>query len=169
MFAWINCRCKEATGNNTLPFGGMSVILVGDIAQLPPITDQVIYHNKPRDELALEGYCRCRKFDTVVKLVINERAKGSSSDQHLFRELQLRARDGNSSVDDWNLLLTRIPSKVFNITEFEKEAVKLSYGNDKVATDNFDKLKTLDEVIVQIDAEHSCKKTKNLSAEDMGD
>ena len=31
MFAWINRRCKEATGNTTLPFGGISVILVGDI------------------------------------------------------------------------------------------------------------------------------------------
>lgn len=81
-----------------------------------------------------------RKFDTVVKLVINERAKYSSGDQHLFRELQLRARDGNSSVDDWNLLLTRIPSKVFYVTEFEKQATKLSYGSDKVETDNFGKL-----------------------------
>lgn len=49
MFAWINRSCKEATGNNTLPFG---VILVRDSrTQLPPITDQVIYLTKPRDEL----------------------------------------------------------------------------------------------------------------------
>lgn len=49
MFVWINRSCKEATGNNTLPF---AVILVGDSwTQLPPITDQVIYLNKPRDEL----------------------------------------------------------------------------------------------------------------------
>lgn len=42
MFAWINRRCKQATGNLTIPFGGMSIILVGDIAQLPPVTDQVL-------------------------------------------------------------------------------------------------------------------------------
>ena len=41
MFAWINRRCKQATGNLTIPFGGMSIILVGDIAELPPVTDQV--------------------------------------------------------------------------------------------------------------------------------
>lgn len=39
MFAWINRRCKEATGKTTAPFGEVSVILVGDIAHLPPITD----------------------------------------------------------------------------------------------------------------------------------
>ena len=35
------------TGHSTVPFGGMSIILVGDIAQLSPITDQVLYHTRP--------------------------------------------------------------------------------------------------------------------------
>ena len=48
MFGWINKRCKEATGHTTVPFGGISVILVGDIGQLPSISDKVIYHTKPR-------------------------------------------------------------------------------------------------------------------------
>ena len=57
MFAWINRRCKQATGNLTIPFGGMSIILVGDIAQLPPVTDQVLYHTKPNCDLALHTAC----------------------------------------------------------------------------------------------------------------
>ena len=55
MFGWINRYCKEATGCRTVPFGGMSIILVGDIGQLPSISDQVIYHTRPKTDIALEG------------------------------------------------------------------------------------------------------------------
>ena len=56
MFGWINRRCKQATGCSTVPFGGMSIILVGDIGQLPSISDQVMYHTRPKSDLALDGY-----------------------------------------------------------------------------------------------------------------
>ena len=80
MFGWINKRCKEATGHTTVVFGGISVVV--DIAQLPSISDKVIhvYHTKPANQIALEGYCMYQKFPTVVKLEENERAKGT--DRH---------------------------------------------------------------------------------------
>ena len=55
MFGWINRRCKQATGVSTLTFGGISMILVGDVGQLPPVSDKVIYHNNPTGELGTEG------------------------------------------------------------------------------------------------------------------
>ena len=73
MFGWINRRLKQATGFTTSPFGGISIILVGDIAQLPTVSDQVLYHSKPKNDLAMEGYCMYRKFQTVVQLEVNER------------------------------------------------------------------------------------------------
>lgn len=108
------------------------------------------------------------KFDTVVKLQVNERARGSSNDQQLFRELQIRARECNSSLEDLKLLLTRVPDNIPNRTEFEKESVRLSFGNENVARDNYAKLRNLNELIVQVDAKHSCNKAKHLPAEDMG-
>ena len=36
MLGWIDRCCRQGTGRFYLPFGGISVILVGDIAQLPP-------------------------------------------------------------------------------------------------------------------------------------
>ena len=168
MFAWINRRCKQATGCTTIPFGGMSIILVGDIAQLPPITDHVLYHNKPKSDLALEGYCMYRKFDKVVKFEVNERARGSDVEQQQFRALQIRARDGNSTLEDWNMLLSRQANNLVDIDHFQKCAVKLSFGNEKVAKANYAKLKELNETIVQIDAHHSNPKAKTLSSEEMG-
>ena len=43
MFWWINRRCKEATGKFTEPFGGLSIVLIGDIGQLSPVTEKVCF------------------------------------------------------------------------------------------------------------------------------
>ena len=42
----------------TCHLGGISILLVGDIAQLPPVSDTVLYHQHPRHAIAftaLEG------------------------------------------------------------------------------------------------------------------
>ena len=39
------------TGQSALPFGGISAILIDDVAQLPPIGDKILYHNKPSGDL----------------------------------------------------------------------------------------------------------------------
>lgn len=75
------------------------------------------------------------KFQTVVKLHENVRAEGNDSKQNLFRQLQMWVRDDHSSLEDWELLLSRNPTKVENLQNFENCAVKLSFGNEKVARD----------------------------------
>ena len=63
-----------------------------------------------------------------------------------LRDLQTRARNGNSTLEEWKFLfLSRTPQYVNNITDFETFAVKLSLGNEKVAIDNFMRLKQLGE------------------------
>lgn len=166
MFAWINRRCKQTTGYSTVPFGDISINLVGDIAQLPPITDQVLYHTKPKSDLPIEGYCMYTKFEKVVKFELNERARGRDEQQRL-RALQIRARDGNSDLEDWNMLLLRQPQNVVDIDNFENFAVKLFFGNEKVAKDNYERLKELQQPILRINAHHSNPKAKSLSSEEM--
>jgi len=167
MFAWINRRCKQATGYSTVPFGGIPINLVRDIPQLPPITDQVLYHTRPNSGLAIEGYCMYEKFEKVVKFEVNERARGADDEQQRFRALQIRARDGNSNLEDRNMLLLRQPQNVVDIDNFENSSVKLSFGNEKVAKDNDERLKDLQQIIVQINAHHSNPKAKSLSSEEM--
>ena len=141
LFGWIDRRCRQATGQHSVPFGGISIILVGDIAQLPRVTDKVLYHNRPTGDMATTGFCAYRQFMKVVKLTVNERAKGSNIMQEDFRNLQIAARYGNCCVDHWQLLLTRTPSNVKGIDSFQKDSVKLSFGNEKVGKDNYEQLK----------------------------
>lgn len=34
---WLNKRAKQATGQQSQVFGGLSIIFCGDLAQLPPV------------------------------------------------------------------------------------------------------------------------------------
>ena len=87
-------------------FGGFSIILVGDIAQLPPVLDRPIYCPVSEDPMAMIDFFAFRKIDLVVKLEQNVRAS-IAADQQQFREILLRLRTGESATADWKLLNTR--------------------------------------------------------------
>ena len=89
----------------------------------------------PKQAKKWYGCWELLNFQTVVKLHENVRAEGNDSKQNLFRQLQMWVRDGHSSLEDWELLLSRNPTKVENLQNFENCAVKLSFGNEKVARD----------------------------------
>ena len=46
-FGWIDRCCKQETGLFDKELGGKPLILIGDPAQLPPVGDKPLYHDKP--------------------------------------------------------------------------------------------------------------------------
>ena len=52
--SWINRRCKQATGLSESLFGGLNIILAGDLGQLPPVSGKVLFHSNPTTELEVE-------------------------------------------------------------------------------------------------------------------
>ena len=105
-FGWLDKRCKQATGYNDKVFGGKSLILTGNPSQLPPVADKPLYHAKLSNAVGeqLTGYQAYYMFDKVVKLTVNQRVQGMTPEQVQFRDLLLRRRKGESTVDDWKLL-----------------------------------------------------------------
>ena len=161
LFGWIDKRCRQGTGINDKPFGGIFIILVGDIAQLPPVMDRPLFYNNPLNETAALGYCMYKLFTTVVQLKVNERCK---SDTDGFKQLLSHVRNGTCTVEDWKLLLKQSEKKIQN----DNECVKLCFTNDKVIENNSNSLKNLNEPVISIHARHNCKLALKCSAEDMG-
>ena len=163
---WIDKRLKQATGHHDRILGGKSVILTGDPGQLPPVGDRPLYHAKPTNTIGEQGYHVYKMFEQVVKLTVNQRVQGLHPQQVQFRALLSRPRIGESTLDDWKLLLTRQPSNVTNLTEFN-EAVRLYYSNDDVRNYNHEQLSKLQQPVAQINAHHSSPLAKKISPEDM--
>ena len=89
-----------------------------------------------------------------------------TSEQVQFRDLLLRLCKGESTVDDWKLLLTRQPSNVTNLCDFE-DATGLFYSNEQVANYNHEQLTKLEHPIVHINGHHSSALAKKISSDDM--
>jgi hypothetical protein len=107
-------------------------------------------------------------FDKVVKLTVNQCVQGMTSEQVQFRDLLLRLRKDDSTVDDWKLLLTRQPSNVTNLCDFE-DSTRLFYSNEQVANYNHEQLTKLEHPIAHINARHLSALAKNISSHDMSD
>ena len=142
----------------------MYLILTGDPGQLPPVADKPLYHAKRLYHA--KGYQAYHMFDKVVKLTVNQRVQGMTPEQVQFRDLLLRLRKGESTVDDWKLLLTRQPSNVTNLCDFEN-STRLFYSNEQVANFNHEQLTKLEHPIAHINARHSLELAKKISSDDM--
>lgn len=116
-FGWIDRRLKQSSGFQDKLLGGKSVTLCGDPFQLPPVADKPFYHAIPTNSIGEQGYLTYMMFHNVVKRNVNKRVQRINPEQTRFRQLLLRLRKGESTVDDWKLLLTRQPSN--NINNFE--------------------------------------------------
>jgi hypothetical protein len=68
--------------------------------------------------------------------------------QQLFIDLLLRCRDGQSTIDDWKHLLTRIP-RMNNVKDFE-DAIRLFIDNTAVNKYNDGKLLYLKSAMVSL-------------------
>ena len=166
-FGWIDKRCKQATGYCNKVLGGKSLILIGDPGQLPPVADKPLYHAEPSSDVGEQGYQTYKMFDKVVKLTVNQRVQGISPEQVSFRDLLLRLRKAESTVEDWKLLLTRQPSAdIPNLSEFA-DSTRLFYSNEQVANYNHEQLNKLEHPVAHIHARHSSATAKKIPSEDM--
>lgn len=142
----INHRLRQATGRLQEPFGGISVLLVGDILQLPPVKDAALYSEasmRDADEVQ-SGRISFALFTTVVELSLNQR-QGNELAQAPFRELLTKIRYGQQDkARCYDLLSKRMIGLVSSdlVADFS-DAVILHHNNSRVDASNLEELNKL--------------------------
>ncbi len=74
--------------------------MVGDFGQLPSVLDLPIYVSIQRDALSNNGIAAYNLFREVYMLDVVQRQSGNFKKQRDFRDILLRLRNGNSTLDD---------------------------------------------------------------------
>eukprot|EP00957_Ditylum_brightwellii_P002662 204833-Ditylum_brightwellii.AAC.1 len=67
---YLDERLKQTMCSST-PFGGVTVLLIGDPAQLPPVKGQTLWNQKFSDADDSRSFNVYRLFSSVVELVEN--------------------------------------------------------------------------------------------------
>ncbi|KAM4067814.1 PIF1-like helicase [Hirsutella rhossiliensis] len=119
--ARIDSRLRQAFPQRSLEFfGGMSVLLVGDFFQLPPVRQKPLYSTSTSlSALERRGHVAYRLFDRTVFLTTVQRQAGD--DQAQFRQALQELREVKLSIPSWNLLSSRVQAR---LTQSEVDSFK---------------------------------------------
>ena len=93
-------RLVQVTCELGVQFGGISIILVGDFAQLE---DKPLFHSIPSGNTIVMQYLEYRNVTTVVKLTENQRV--SYTDQKRFTDFLIHLKNGSNTLVGWVPLL----------------------------------------------------------------
>lgn len=94
-FSTIHRRRCDIMGN-TEPFGGVSILVVGDLLQLPPVMQKPIYKLPTDDMACLYGSLWKENFEMVELTEIVRQ-----NDDSMFAELLNRVRTGEQTDDNF--------------------------------------------------------------------
>jgi hypothetical protein len=166
----IDRRLREINpAKNDVFFGGLSVILIGDFFQLPPVLNKPIYIDLNGTFTAAEisGWNAYQAFTHSVFLETIQRQAGD--DQRGFREALKELRQAKVSPGAWDLLSSRC---AVNLSPQEKAAfataARIYTTREKVLTYNHEHLVGLNSPALYISASNSDKAVENLKSEDAG-
>ncbi|KAK3932677.1 ATP-dependent DNA helicase [Frankliniella fusca] len=168
LLAMIDQRCKQGKGNSD-PFGGMNVIMFGDIKQLAHVKDNPFYSKVQLSVLGKKGKVLIESFDKVCFLTTCHRQKDAS-----FLDLLDKVSNGDSTKEDYNVLSSRFSTNVSNkdLSDFDN-AIHIFSTKEEVKNYNYKKLGELIDPdtgnfcpVMKINAKHNCASAKVGSIED---
>ena len=157
----IDQRLRQAMPTHKDKFFGLcSIVMFGDLGQLPPVGDCRMFVQNSANERTLHGFTAYRQFNKIYYLQQSVR----QADDHAFRDLLLRLRDGETTLDDYELLSQRFQGVVSQGVSSFHNAVRLFPTHEKVDEHNSNKLIQLCQPVASIEASHNCIKAKQADS-----
>ena len=162
IFHYIDARLRQIKANDE-NFGGISVILMGDFAQLPPVKDMPLYTksealNQENNTLKKENVNKIKathlyKIFTNV-IILDEIMRQQGEAEKEFRDVLTRLVNGKFDEKDWEWLR----AQDFDAMDKEKQkqfkdnAVMLCSRNKDLKQHNIYKMKSLGNPIAPVKA-----------------
>ena len=167
-FGMIDRRLRQAFHRKSqILFGGCSVILFGDFGQLPPVMDLPLYISVTRSDLSDQGYRAYNQFEKAFTLIQVMRQSGQDTDQIRFRDILLRLRNAETTMEDWNHLMEQTPTRVQDQSSFVN-ALRLFPTVEAVVDHNVAMLREYGHPIATIKAVHTGANASSASPDDAG-
>jgi ATP-dependent DNA helicase PIF1 len=162
LFRKIDLRCRIAKSINE-PFGGMFVILLGDLKQLPPVRDRPFYGTSYNNQYVNEGQALFRNFHASIILPTSFR---QAPEEQEFRDILDRLADGATTLEDWRILNSRA---FLNLNTNEKQqfhdSVHLFDTCAEANNYNYSRLSEF-EAVYRVSAINNNRNAENASSRD---
>ncbi|KAI3840670.1 hypothetical protein MKX03_004682 [Papaver bracteatum] len=163
MLAYIDLRLRDIFGTKE-SFGNISIVLVGDMRQLPPVFDTPLYAEGGR-VLQLTGNLSYSEFEQCVRLQQVFRQSGIGESK--YREALSRLSDGKSTITDWNMFATRsYATLLYDVKHNFRHALRLFPSKDEDASYNEERLKEIGLPIARIPLVNNCPTAEGASSDD---
>ena len=169
MLNMIHLRLTEIKACKDL-FGGISLILMGDFAQLPPVKDQPLFYNISEgvsNDYQLHGMAHFQKyFEECETIIFDEIMRQKGEDQKRFKECLNNLADGSFDRSDWEYLKQRDLMSSGNFSNEEKKdflrnSTMLCSTNKAAIQFNLQRIKQLGTPIAQVNSDNNCSEALN--------